>query len=243
MSQIESETGPVTLREINCEARRRRILDAARRIIVSGGTSALSMRKLAKEADLSVTTLYNLFGAREDILVALIEDGIDGMDGVLEREAPLADPFERCRAVITVSTRHIAENEEIYRPMMVASYDRLSLDVERDHSIAERAAGMQAVAITAAIEQGLLLDTLDPAQLGRQIYHGYELALVQWAHGLLDEAGFRARALYGLYVALLAVATDKTRPRLQAEVRKVESELGATRRGRKPSPGPKRRSA
>ena len=31
---------------------------------------------------------------------------------------------------------------------------------------------------------------------------------MHWAYGLLDETGFRSRALYGLYVALLAVATD-----------------------------------
>ena len=67
---------------------------------------------------------------------------------------------------------------------------------------------MQREGIEQAIAQGLLADTLDPERLGEQIYHGYELAAVQWAFGLLDAAGFRARALYGMYLALLAVASD-----------------------------------
>lgn len=229
MSQIEAE--PVTLRQINVEARRGRILDAARRLIASGGSAGLSMRKLAQEAGLSVTTLYNLFGARDDILIALIADGIESMVDVLEREAPLAeDPLERCRAIITVSTRHIANNEAIYRPVMVATYECLSLEQQRGDTIADRAAGMQETAIRAAVEQGLLRDFLDPAELGRQIYHGYELACVHWAYGRLDEAGFRARALYGLYVALLAVATSETRPRLEKEIARVETELARERR-------------
>ena len=109
------------LRELNVAARRQRILDAARRLIATGGIAALSMRKLAREAGLSVTTLYNLFGVREEILQALVMDAIDQMDLVLERDAPLDDPIERCRAVVTVSVRHMAKNEAIFRPMAIAA--------------------------------------------------------------------------------------------------------------------------
>lgn len=226
MSQIENE--PLTLREINCEARRRRILDAARTLIGRAGIAGVSMRKLAQEAGLSVTTLYNLFGSRDDIFVALIEDGIDGMIAPIAEAAPLeADPFERCRAIITVSVRHLEENRSIYGPVMLACYEGLSLQQQRGQVISDRAAGLQEEAIREAIRQGLLRDFLDPAELGRQVYHGYELACVHWAYGLLDEAGFRARALYGLYVALLAVATDETRLCLEKEIRRVERELDA----------------
>ena len=78
-----------SLRELNCEARRQRILAAARTLIARGGIPALSMRKLAQEAGVSVTTLYNLFGVRDDILSALVHDAIDRIDQILQREAPL----------------------------------------------------------------------------------------------------------------------------------------------------------
>ena len=77
------------------------------------------MRKLARRAELSVPTLYNLFGGREEILKALVVDAIDRMDAILEREAPLDDPLERCRAVVTVSIQHIVEFETIFRPMLL----------------------------------------------------------------------------------------------------------------------------
>ena len=50
MLQIDRDP---TLRELNVEARRQRILAAARQLITEGGMSALSMRKLALEAGLA----------------------------------------------------------------------------------------------------------------------------------------------------------------------------------------------
>ena len=84
---------------------------------------------------------------------------------------------------------------------------------------------MQSRAITAAIEQGLLKDHLDPDQLGDQIYHGWEFACMQWSTGHLSAASFEARALYGLDLALLALASDKLRPQIEADLRRLEKQL------------------
>lgn len=226
---LQSEPAP-TLREVNIESRRQRILEAARTLIEGGGMASLSMRKLAAEAGLAVTTLYNLYGSRDDILFALIQDGIDRIVPILDAEAPLEEPLARCRAVITVSVRYFAENEAIYRPMVVASYEGLSRGPDADRRLAQRAAAMQREGIEQAVAQGLLRDTLDPGCLGEQIYHGYELAAVQWAFGLLDAAGFRARALYGMYIALAAAAADAVRPELETRLKELERELAVSAR-------------
>ena len=54
MPRASKSESPVGLRELNVAARRERILEAARRLIAAGGMPALSMRKLAREAGLSV---------------------------------------------------------------------------------------------------------------------------------------------------------------------------------------------
>ena len=189
--------------------------------------ASLSMRKLAKEAGLAVTTLYNLFGVRDEILQALVMDAIDQMDVVLDREAPLDDPIERCRAVVTVSVRHMAENEAIFRPMVIAAHEASLETHQLRGETSQRAAAMQTLAIEAAIEQGLLKDLLDPIQLGRQIYHGYQLASFQWSIGELDAAGFEARALYGLDLVLLGVASESLRPRLEADLLELDKKLAS----------------
>ena len=71
MFQIEST--PSTLREVHCESHRQRILVSAQRLIASGGMRTVTMRRLAEDADLSVTTLYSLIDGHGKIVAALIE--------------------------------------------------------------------------------------------------------------------------------------------------------------------------
>lgn len=227
MFQIEST--PSNLREVHCESRRQRILEAARRLIASSGMQAVTMRRLAKDAGLSVTTLYNLIGGRGKIVAALIDDAIDRMDDVLTREAPLDDPIERCRAVVTVSIEYVVRNAEIFQPLALSVShdvaDKMSNGDEAKRSISNRASRMQSLAIREAIAQELLIDLLDPDCLGSQIYHGWEAAFFLWGQGVLDEVEFRARALYGLYVALLGVSSEKLRPKIESELRSLECNL------------------
>ncbi|MBW2725254.1 MAG: TetR/AcrR family transcriptional regulator [Deltaproteobacteria bacterium] len=223
MLQIEPE--PPTLREVNCEARRQRILETARRLITRGGMRALTMRRLAAGARLSVTTLYNLIGGREEIIKALIGDSIDRMNRVLEREAPLEDPLQRCRALITVGTDHVVENKEYFQPLIMALYEAASREDVPRRPISNRATSMYSLAIQEAISQGLLTDVLDPDVLGSQIFHGWETAYMHWGRGIIDEASFRARALYGLYVALLGAAAPHVRPQIEAELRALNLQL------------------
>ncbi|MBW2294054.1 MAG: TetR/AcrR family transcriptional regulator [Deltaproteobacteria bacterium] len=186
---------------------------------------ALTMRRLAAGARLSVTTLYNLIGGREEIIKALIGDSIDRMNRVLEREAPLEDPLQRCRALITVGTDHVVENKEYFQPLIMALYEAASREDVPRRPISNRATSMYSLAIQEAISQGLLTDVLDPDVLGSQIFHGWETAYMHWGRGIIDEASFRARALYGLYVALLGAAAPHVRPQIEAELRALNLQL------------------
>ncbi len=213
---------PQTLRAANIEQRRRRILEATAAIIACDGMDALSMRRLAKEAKLAVTTLYNLFGSRDEIVAALAHDLTDRIDRILDVEAPLDEPIERCRAIITVSIAYIVEHETTCRPMFLAVYNGPT-DVTYDRfGMPERAAGMQRVAIEAAVSRGLLRDTVSPDVLSAQIYHGYDMAAFLWAKGYMTKEQFEARALYGLYVALLCIATEKLRGDFEQQLARLE---------------------
>ena len=55
--------------------RKRRILEAATKLISNGGIEACTMRELARKARLDVTTLYNYYGSKEEILEALRRSG------------------------------------------------------------------------------------------------------------------------------------------------------------------------
>jgi AcrR family transcriptional regulator len=56
------------------ELRRRQIVDAARRIIATRGTDALTIREIAKEVGISDGDVYRHFENKRDIILLLIED-------------------------------------------------------------------------------------------------------------------------------------------------------------------------
>ena len=221
---------PTTLRAINIEARRQRIIEAARKLIAAGGMSALSMRKLGAEAGLSVTTLYNLFGNSDGILSALIDDTIDRVDEALEQKAQREDPLEQCHAAIIVSVQCMIEDAAIYRPLGIARYERLARAGADERRVSDRAAAIVAVSTERAIDQGQLMGLLDPHHLAQQMFITWDRAFVHWAFGLIDEDEFRTRALYGMYVVLLGIATDTVRPQIMDQLHELERTLGQFRK-------------
>lgn len=54
--------------------RRQEVFELARELARKEGLSALTMRRLAEEADISVGSIYNMFGTKDDLIMDLIEN-------------------------------------------------------------------------------------------------------------------------------------------------------------------------
>jgi AcrR family transcriptional regulator len=59
-------------REIKREAKRRALLDAARRVALEGGADALTMRAVAAEAGVALGAAYTYFAGKDDLARALL---------------------------------------------------------------------------------------------------------------------------------------------------------------------------
>ncbi len=68
-------------------ATRRAVLDATRRIVIDSGYSGVTMRTVAREAAVSVRTVYRTFGSRQE----LVRRALDPVRGY-QPEAPHDDP-------------------------------------------------------------------------------------------------------------------------------------------------------
>jgi AcrR family transcriptional regulator len=218
-------------RERNVEARRQRILQAARVLLSRGGLGALSMRKLAEEASLSVNTLYNLWGTREEILQALTLDARDQMEASLPKDESPDDPIDYCRSLVRATVRETCRQHELFRPMMLAW---LEGEIAGHPSPVEPMAHsilMLGQVIRNARTRGFLESTLSPEQVAWQIHHGAQFASVQWALGRIDDAHFEARALYGLNLAFLGLVPEERRPEIQAKLKGLERKLRISAEG------------
>jgi len=212
-------------RERNVEARRQQILQAARALLSRGGLGALSMRKLADEASLSVNTLYNLWGTREEILRALTLDARDRMEASLPKDESPDDPIEYCRSLTRASVRETCRQHELFRPMMLAWLEGEIAGHPSPIEPMAHAILMLSDVIREARTRGFLETTLNPEQVAWQIHHGAQFASIQWALGRIDNAHFEARALYGLNLAFLGLVPEERRPEIQSKLKALEPKL------------------
>jgi AcrR family transcriptional regulator len=74
------------------DARRRQILDAARRRFAANGFHATSMQDVLQEAGLSAGAVYGYFSGKDDIVVAIAEEALTAItalfDALLEQPGP-----------------------------------------------------------------------------------------------------------------------------------------------------------
>lgn len=204
-----------TLRGRNMQKRRVRLLSAARGLLAQGGFEALNLRELARLADVTVPTIYNLIGNKESVLLAL------GNEVLAEIEARVrtlheVEPIAVVAAVVEQSTRLFAEDEEYYRTAFLAveALDQGSQhhpEAKRIYAWAER---LVTQGIEACREAGLVRGQVPPAAMGELIMRSYRTTCRAWAFGHCDIGAFRRTALSDLYVTLAADAVAPFRAEL-----------------------------
>jgi AcrR family transcriptional regulator len=71
--------------EAHLEARRRHILDAARRCFARNGIHPTSMQDVIREAGVSVGAFYRYFKSKDELIRAIAEEVVGGVAGALDR--------------------------------------------------------------------------------------------------------------------------------------------------------------
>jgi AcrR family transcriptional regulator len=217
----------MSLREQGKERRRRRILEAAARLVEADGLDGLTMRRLSDAAGVSYATVYNLIGAKEDVLVAVLRAGLEDLAADLAA-VESGNPLERAEAMVAGMVEHFVARPALYRPLLQAVHEPAA--GARGLPIRRRTIARHEASIREAIGQGLLRDDLDPHVLARHVTLAVNGAIRRWAAGEMSAAGFRAEADYALRVPLFSVATPSTRKKLLADLRRCERTLAHIRR-------------
>lgn len=95
---------------------RRALLDEAHAVVNERGVGALSLRDLARRVDVSPTAPYHHFKGKADLVCALAEDALDGLDAALaDADAMHSEPAERIRAMGVAYIRYAVEHPEQFR--------------------------------------------------------------------------------------------------------------------------------
>jgi AcrR family transcriptional regulator len=199
--------------------RRAKILKAARKLVEERGYDGLTMRDLADEARVSVPTLYNLFGSKDAILIAELQNvAIE-----LARVVPTTgDSFlQRGMVSFDASMRAIESSPEFFRAVtwmfMTSPESAATRRVNEDAFIA-----IMAMNLTAAKQAGQLADWAEPAIVARHMFGQFMVTFLSWSIGELDLAGFRVAAESGICHILIGVARGAFATEVEARLRLIQ---------------------
>src|SRR5690348_12005546 len=137
------------------EAVRRSILDAARELFVSEGFQNVSIRKVAEKIEYSPAAIYGYFESKDDIFLALAEEGFRMLFAPRPEPADL-DPIDKIRQGFWRLYEFSKEHREYYALMFLdRSVPPISKDSQRFGFVHEMK-GRFAAHIQSVIDKGLL---------------------------------------------------------------------------------------
>ena len=163
---------------------RRQILEAAKKLFVTAGYEATSIRKIAKEIGLSPTAIYLYYKDKSDIIYALHQEGFQLLRQDFQPLMHVECPFERLKALGRCYIKFAFERPDFYELRFVMKDPMEYLNDK---------------CVEGAWEEGerifdLLLQTIQDCQ-GRGYFKGMESTYVAM------EAWSVVHGMCGLYVS------------------------------------------
>lgn len=196
--------------------RRERILEAARSIIAEAGYAGLSMRVLARASRVTVPTIYNLIGSKEDVLVEAVADQTRRFVAGLEGRSDLL-------SVIEAAIDDFVALPAYYRSLLPA----LAASSSAAGRQSQRAMRKQIeAALRAARAAGDLKEGMDPRVLSQRIQTHFDATSMQWSDGYLDDAAFRAAALFEAALVGVAIFEGPAAKRFQQMLERSQPGAG-----------------
>lgn len=218
----------------NMEKRRQRILDAARAIVLEKGVDGLTTRGLASLSGVTAPTLYNLIGDKEEIIRAMVGEGVEKVWERLDFDA-CATPLEMAEMIIETAYQEVMSDQNYFRAVVIAT-DRIAGsyaapgDAGTPPSIAgRRSVDMATAACRAAIAQGQLSGRISAETLGLEMFVSYRGPMRDWAHGIISAEECRRRQMRGFYLIMAADATPEFREILLQKIEMLETDKLASK--------------
>ena len=218
---------PVTgIREKGKARRKQQIIQAAKTLLAAGGIEALSTRKLAEAAELSVHTLYAQVGSKDKILEAVMADNHNRvLSDILAINAQ--HPIEQIFAFVESTYRIIAEDSAAQKPLMrvlMTLFDEGTLGSDPWWMMAQEKDWMGS-AVATAIDRGLLAPDFPAAVIADMLMKIYLTNLRDYLFGRAGLEAYRDRATFELWFCLSNIAADRTRADYAARAREAAGRL------------------
>lgn len=174
----------LTPRERRAQRTREAILEAARKIISQKGVDALSIRAIADAIDYSPAGLYEYFAGKDEIIVAVIEQGFERFTRALESVDTALPTRDYLREFGLAYINFAVRNPDFFLLMFTTAplSDFYYTNDERPHDAAGAAALLQKEPSFAVLYRAIERAVADGFYHPQPAFGIFEMALTAWSH-------------------------------------------------------------
>jgi len=209
------------------EERKRRILDVARKLIAEKGYDGVTMRELADLSLVSVPTLYNLFGGKNELLFAAVESYFAELLGGSALSSS-GDGLDRILFLTKMLGKETPRHAQHARSLM-GFFGNIS-DAGGIHElVAHQLTAQLRIALDEMKQTRQLAAWVETEPLAERLASQLSITMFEWARQQLTDDGLLGAMLYGTSVTLLGLTRGKAAAELEALVR--EHQVDAAMRG------------
>ncbi len=206
------------------EERKRRILREARRLIAECGFEGVTMRSLADVSLVSVPTLYNLFGGKNELLFAAVEVYFAELLGKAESEEE-RDGLGRLMSVCTTLGRQMLGNGAYARSLMVF-FGGAQESSQLRQAVANRLSDRLEGALCQMQSEGQIVSWIDPKVLGERLACNLIMTAFEWGARFLADESLEGAIVVGSASMVYGFAQNEAADELQRLIREHQSSAG-----------------
>lgn len=186
------------------------------------------MKQVAVEAGVSLSTVYNLFESKEDVLSRVFNEAFDGYRAAVAGHAS-KDPLQRFFDAVDIAADFYSADAPFYR----SSLWLVDADSSYKLSLQKPRFGFFRELVSQAIEAGLLRAETDAYVLGLMVVPMFSAPYQAWAGGWVSIDEFRARAKLGICIVLEGYAAAPHRGRFDELLPEFEAQVRVHREARR----------
>ncbi|WOJ96969.1 TetR/AcrR family transcriptional regulator [Congregibacter brevis] len=216
MGELVVAKGQAT-RQANKERRKKKILSVARSLIADEGFDALTISQLAVRSGVTIPTVHNLFGKKNDIVLEMFRQLVHRVDSELA-EPELIDPIAASEVLLDNLLALYGADEDFYRAAFMGG-ERLGLfEHELNDGVFRKSILVAEKLCDRARKGGYLHGRIDSRWLAQQLFGCQRLARQDWVNGYIDIQTYRQQALIGMLLTFAADATPDLHQRICEKV-------------------------
>lgn len=136
---------------------KQRILDAARKVLLADGYRNFSLRKIAREIDVSATSIYLHFENKDDLVHTLMEEAIEQLNSQLAQSIQIfEDPISKLSALAYKYINYALDHPREYQVIYLISSEEMTRYPKKKFRKARKGYEIVTDVLKEGVESGLI---------------------------------------------------------------------------------------